>query len=132
RARKLEARAVLLANPWPGNVRELANAMERVALLSDGDEITESMLDFLARGGSDGATGDAAGDQSLESALRARIETALRTSGGNIPRAAAALGVSRNTLRARMGRYGRRDPDRGLPAGPGGVSGALPGVARGT
>ena len=29
------AQATLSAYPWPGNVRELANAMERVALLTD-------------------------------------------------------------------------------------------------
>src|SRR5215831_7711601 len=62
----LDARAVLVAHPWPGNVRELANAMERVALLSDGDEITASMLDFLAPVGTDSAAVDAVGDQSLE------------------------------------------------------------------
>ena len=50
-----EARAALAAYRWPGNVRELANAMERVALLSDGDEITEVMLDFLVPDGIDGA-----------------------------------------------------------------------------
>src|SRR5262245_16345388 len=42
-----DARDLLIAYPWPGNVRELANAMERVALLSDGDVIGASMLDFL-------------------------------------------------------------------------------------
>src|SRR5262249_19774214 len=42
-----EARALLVAYRWPGNVRELANAMERVALLSDDDVIGASMLRFL-------------------------------------------------------------------------------------
>src|SRR5262249_5462190 len=39
-----EARTALVAYPWPGNVRELANAMERVALLSDGTAVTPAML----------------------------------------------------------------------------------------
>jgi transcriptional regulator with AAA-type ATPase domain/tetratricopeptide (TPR) repeat protein len=112
-----EARAVLAAHAWPGNVRELANAMERVALLSDGDEITAGMLDFLAPAGTDGAGVDTAADESLEDALRARIEAALRTSGGNIRRTAAALGISRNTLRARMDKYGLRHRDRAISAG---------------
>jgi transcriptional regulator with AAA-type ATPase domain/tetratricopeptide (TPR) repeat protein len=112
-----EARAVLTAHSWPGNVRELANAMERVALLSDGDEITEGMLDFLTPGTVEGAGVEAVGDQSLEDAVRTRIEGALRASGGNIRRTAAALGISRNTLRARMDRYGLRHRDRALPTG---------------
>jgi DNA-binding NtrC family response regulator/tetratricopeptide (TPR) repeat protein len=124
-----EARAVLVAHPWPGNVRELANAMERVALLSDGDEIPEAMLDFLTPGGIDGAAVGAVGDQSLEDALRARIEAALRASGGNIRRTAAALGISRNTLRARMDKYGLRHRDRILPAGPRDVPETVPAVA---
>ena len=47
RALTPEARDVLVAYHWPGNIRELANAMERVALLSDRDEITAATLDFL-------------------------------------------------------------------------------------
>src|SRR5262249_18635392 len=89
-----EARVLLAAHSWPGNVRELANAMERVALLSDGDEITGGMLDFLTPGALDGATVEAAPERSLEDAVRARIEGALRASGGNIRRSAAALGIS--------------------------------------
>jgi tetratricopeptide (TPR) repeat protein/DNA-binding protein Fis len=112
-----EARAVLAAHRWPGNVRELANAMERVALLSDGDEITEVMLDFLAPDEIDGAAVEAAGERSLEDAVRARIEAALLAGGGNIRRTAAALGISRNTLRARMDKYGLRHRDRNLPGG---------------
>src|SRR5262245_1866131 len=114
RALEPDARAVLLAHRWPGNVRELANAMERVALLSDRDQITAAMLDFLTPGGVDGpAVG--AGDESLEGALRDRIELALRTKGDNIRRTAAALGISRNTLRARMDKYGLRHRDRPQP-----------------
>jgi DNA-binding NtrC family response regulator/tetratricopeptide (TPR) repeat protein len=112
-----DARDLLSAYRWPGNVRELANAIERVVLLSDADEITAEMLDFLTE---DTHTGesvhpaearDAASAGSLDDALRARIETALRHSGGNIRRTASALGISRNTLRARMGRYGLRHHD---------------------
>jgi len=112
-----EARAVLATHRWPGNVRELANAMERVALLSDGDEITEMMLDFLVPAEIDGAAVEEAGERSLEDAVRARIEAALRAGGGNIRRTAAALGISRNTLRARMDKYGLRHRDRNLPGG---------------
>ena len=108
-----DARAALMAHRWPGNVRELANAMERVALLSDRDEITAAMLDFLTPDDAvDSAdAGHVADAGSLEGTLRARIEAALRANGGHIRRTAAALGISRNTLRARMDKYGLRHQD---------------------
>jgi DNA-binding NtrC family response regulator/tetratricopeptide (TPR) repeat protein len=117
RALTPQARDVLAAYHWPGNVRELANAMERVALLSDRDEITAAMLDFLMPSEVVDAADadDAPGAGSLEDTLRTRIEAALRASGGNIRRTAAALGISRNTLRARMDKYGLRHHDPAPP-----------------
>ena len=105
-----DARDALMAHRWPGNVRELANVMERVALLSDSDEITAATLDFLTPDDAvDSAEAAGVADPgSLEDTLRARIEAVLQASGGNIRRAAAALGISRNTLRARMDKYGLR------------------------
>ena len=115
-----EARRCLEGYAWPGNVRELANAMERVALLSESDAIALPLLDFLP---SDSTASDAGGTVSdthdiatgsSDDTMRARMESALRASGGNIRRTAAALGIARNTLRARMDRYGlrQRDPAR--------------------
>ena len=120
RALTPEARHVLSAYRWPGNVRELANAMERVALLADRDEITPAMLGFLppSDGGSATNEGEATGVGSLEDALRGRIEAALHATGGNIQRTAAALGISRNTLRARMDKYGLRRDDAPRPLTP--------------
>ena len=117
RALTPEARDVLVAYHWPGNVRELANAMERVALLSDRDEITAATLDFLMPDETVEPVDadDSAETGSLEDTLRARIEAALRGNGGNIRRTAAALGISRNTLRARMDKYGLRHPEAGRP-----------------
>ncbi len=111
-----ETRARLQTYRWPGNVRELANAMERVALLSESDTIATSLLDFLPDAvaseaqepGEARGPGHASTRRSLDDALRGRIETALRETGGNIRRTATALGISRNTLRARMDRYGLR------------------------
>jgi DNA-binding NtrC family response regulator/tetratricopeptide (TPR) repeat protein len=107
-----EARNVLAGYSWPGNVRQLANAMERVALLSDHDEIRAAQLAFLHEDTAAATDPAPAADVerdgtsgSLDDALRARIESALRETGGNIRRTAATLGISRNTLRARMARY---------------------------
>jgi DNA-binding NtrC family response regulator len=123
RALTSDARDLLLAYPWPGNVRELANAMERAVLLSDSEAITAGMLNFLAsealpanEADEAGNVADAAPGESLDAALRARIEAALRDHGGNIRRAAAALSISRNTLRARMDKYGLRHRDHASSA----------------
>ncbi len=126
-----DARTALMAHRWPGNVRELANAMERVALLSDRDQITAAMLDFLTPNDAvDPAdASDVADAGSLEATLRARIEAALRANGGNIRRTAAALGISRNTLRARMDKYGLRHHDVMGPQTLRPVPGSIPTVA---
>jgi two-component system response regulator PilR (NtrC family) len=46
RARRItpEAMKILIDSPWKGNVRELENVIERVALLTDRDEITPADL----------------------------------------------------------------------------------------
>ena len=109
RALTSDARARLVGHRWPGTVRELANALERVALLSVTDEIPAAMLDFLVGSPADATEVSAPRSPgSLDNALRGHLEAALRASGGNIRRTAAALGISRNTLRARMDRYGLR------------------------
>src|SRR5262245_30325733 len=111
------ARDLLVAYRWPGHVRELANVIERVVLLSEADEITAEMLDFLSvddRARPEIQPGDSRSNASVDSrddTLRARIETALRDNGGSIRRTATTLGISRNTLRARMDKYGLRHPD---------------------
>jgi transcriptional regulator with AAA-type ATPase domain/tetratricopeptide (TPR) repeat protein len=114
-----DARELLVAYRWPGNVRELANALERVALLSVAEEITTAMLDFLVRTPGDAAEVSAPPvPESLDDALRGHVEAALRGTGGNIRRTAAALGISRNTLRARMDKYGLRNSAAALRAPP--------------
>jgi DNA-binding NtrC family response regulator len=61
------ARDRLVAYRWPGTVRELANTLERVALLSTTDEITATMLDFLAGRLADGPdTGGSTAPGSLD------------------------------------------------------------------
>jgi transcriptional regulator with AAA-type ATPase domain/tetratricopeptide (TPR) repeat protein len=126
-----DARDALMAHRWPGNVRELANAMERGALLSDRNEITGAMLDFLPPDDAvdPAEAGNIADAGSLEGTLRARIEAALRASRGNIRRTAAALGISRNTLRARMDKYGLRHHDLMRPRTLRPVPGSAPTVA---
>jgi Nif-specific regulatory protein len=96
-----DAKTCILAHPWPGNVRELENAVERACALTSGDGITpEHLVPATALLGSETAGGTLR-DRLLH-AERALIEAALRKSGGNVSRAALALGVSRQHLHNRI------------------------------
>ena len=115
-----DARKALLAYRWPGNVRELANLMERVALLIDAPLITGDRLDLAVPSrrsaapprGHDTAppsAGDGASlEQTVEQVERARILEVLHQTRWNISHAADRLGVTRNTLRYRLQKYGLR------------------------
>ena len=115
-----DARAALLGYAWPGNIRELANVMERVALLSEDAEVGTEVLGLPAR-----ASGSAARPEpgpvdspiladALGSVERAHLVEALRETAGNVTRAAARLGISRDTLRYRMAKHelGRKETPR--------------------
>ncbi|HYS15346.1 MAG TPA: sigma 54-interacting transcriptional regulator [Candidatus Binatia bacterium] len=114
-----DARATLLAYPWPGNVRELANLMERVALLSSESVVTPDVLGLTSptpARPSGPASGGAA--SSLDDAVRDRVADVLRQTSWNISRTAALLGISRNTLRARIEKYGLRSGEAPAPVPP--------------
>ncbi len=107
------ARAALLGYPWPGNVRELANVIERVALLSEAPQVTVEALGLpevgveksreIRREELGRRRGEAGG-----SAERTRLLEALSETDWNLSRAAARLGIPRNTLRYRMEKHGLR------------------------
>ena len=131
------ARAALLAYPWPGNVRELSNVMERVALLSEAAVVTTDMLGLA--GSSSAApreTGRGEEGVSLEDAVRDHLLEVLGQTHWNISRAAALLGISRNTLRSRIEKHGLRPggsvpSPRGRAARPAAGAGRVPEVAQG-
>jgi transcriptional regulator with AAA-type ATPase domain/tetratricopeptide (TPR) repeat protein len=103
-----DAESALMAYGWPGNVRELANVMERVVVLSDGEQVTSGMLGLPRESPVRAAVRQPGSsvDQQMASLERSRIEEALHAAGGNISHAAAQLGLPRNTLRYRMDRHG--------------------------
>jgi DNA-binding NtrC family response regulator len=120
-----DARRSLLAYPWPGNVRELSHVIERAVLWSRGPtlELEHLALDIPqtsavlpeATHPSDGTAGDSRWPSSapfpppgtdLEQWERMMIERALQESEGNQTRAAQRLGISRDTLRYRLKKYG--------------------------
>jgi len=97
------ARERLLAHPWPGNVRELHNVLERVALLTDGAVVTPDVLELPEPGREEAPVAPAAPTpRSLDDALREHLRSVLEQTGWNISRTASVLGITRNTVRARM------------------------------
>jgi DNA-binding NtrC family response regulator len=100
----LEAAALraLEAHAWPGNVRELDHAVERAVLMAQGPEIRTADLGLRLRG--EGAS--RLDEMSLEEVEVFLIRKALQREGGNVSRAAEALGLSRSALYRRLQRYG--------------------------
>ena len=114
-----EAEAALRHYPWPGNVRELANTMERVVLFSDAELVRAEDLG-LPVGSTNGSavslevSGDIRIDfpeagLSLEAVERAVLVAAIAKAGGNQSEAARLLGISRDTLRYRIAKFGLGD-----------------------
>jgi two-component system NtrC family response regulator len=98
---------------WPGNVRELENVMERLVVLTPGDEVTvEDLPESLRRAPEPlEAIRLELPPQgiSLEAVERELIERALRIFSGNQTKAAQYLDISRKTLIYRMEKFGLRE-----------------------
>jgi len=95
---------------WPGNIRELENVIERVVVLTPGDEITlRDLPDFLQR---DRPAIDSLqldlppGGISLEGVEKELLKRALDKFDGNQTHAAKYLDISRKALRYRLEKYG--------------------------
>ncbi len=118
-----EALDALRAHPWPGNVRELEHAVERAVVLAPGTALGPELLGLPAWGprapcavegvvaetGAGEGTGEGAGagvrlplGLSLAEVERRYTEATLAAQAGNRSRAAASLGVGRNTLRRKL------------------------------
>lgn len=109
-----EAKTCLLAYQWPGNVRELANVVERAVLLAESALITGAMLELPAEEKPGPATQGAAAGAGVitpEQAMRRYLQGVLEDCAGNISHAASRLGIARNTLYARLERYGLSSHD---------------------
>jgi len=87
---------------WPGNVRELRNAIERAVVSTRGTTITPADLSFPLPAP---ANDDAQQTGSLEDVERSHIKKILRTTGGNIAKAAGILKISRLTLYKKIDKY---------------------------
>jgi DNA-binding NtrC family response regulator len=92
----------LLEHRWPGNVRELDHAIERAALMAQGEEVRAS--DLGLRAGREATA--RLEDMSLEEVEAFLIQKALTRFNGNVSQAAQALGLSRSSLYRRLKRHG--------------------------
>jgi two-component system response regulator AtoC len=97
-----EAMALLTRYSWPGNVRELRNIMERLTVLSSGEEITSA--DVALHLSAAAADGDV-GLPSLQEIERRHIIKVLQQTGGNRARAAKILAIDPKTLYNKLKGY---------------------------
>ncbi len=98
-----EAMELLRLQHWPGNIRQLSNIMERTLLVTPGDRLDRQ--DFIAQG-LNPAPADAPEAGELGLAEKTAVESALTRAGGNLTRAAAMLGITRQSLYRRMAKLG--------------------------
>jgi DNA-binding NtrC family response regulator len=105
-----EALGMLRAYAWPGNIRELRNVVERAVILSDGERVGRKELRLAELPETGANPGLIGADDDPE---RRRVVAALAECGGNQSRAAKLLGISRNTLIARIRELGLARPRGG-------------------
>ncbi len=109
------AEAALRAYDWPGNIRQLQNVVRNVVVLNDGEAVEPAMLPpplspgaaapmavAAVAAGPGPAAPPRADDLSAIRPLwvveKETIERAIDLCGGNIPKAAALLGISPSTI----------------------------------
>ncbi len=108
-----QAVVLLLAYPWPGNIRELENVIQRMMVVAKGETLAVEDLPPEICGEHDQPAEKKRDlkDLARESAgivEKNAILDALSKTGGNVTRAAKALGISRATLQSKMKHYGLR------------------------
>jgi len=107
---------LLSSYPWRGNVRELHNAVERLIVLSEGDEINEDDVDLFTNPGSapqdsvsylveQNATISDFRDAAEEAFLRRK----LNEFEGNISRMSDAIELQRSNIYAKLKKFGIKD-----------------------
>jgi PAS domain S-box-containing protein len=95
---------------WPGNVRELENTIERAINLAGDDTLLRTEYFELADSKVEpNVIASAEVVRPLDEVEQEMIRKAVSVYKGNIQKAAASLGISRNTLYRKMKEYGASD-----------------------
>ncbi len=103
---------MMMAYHWPGNVRELENMVERAVLLSaDGVIHGHHLPPTLQTAEASGTVPTGNLEETLDAVEREMIVEALKTSRGNMAKAARALGVTERLMGLRVDKHGI-DPRR--------------------
>ena len=114
----IDALKRLLEYDWPGNVRQLRNHIERAVVLEEGEEITlDEFPESMASNGEQKRTLERAEDEiSVPFTLdfrdarkefeRKYIERCLEQASGNVTKAAALLGMHRQSLQHKIKELG--------------------------
>ena len=92
---------------WPGNVRELENCMERAVLLCEENIIQNYHLPPSVQ--TVNKTGNTAGgslEETVESLEQERIVDALKSTRGNMAKAARLIGITERKFTYRAAKYG--------------------------
>ena len=97
---------VLSSYNWPGNVRELQNVIQRLVIMTDGDNIDVPDLPSLMRFSAYRGHGV---QRTLAEVEQQHIQNVLASVKGNKTRAAAILGIDRKTLREKLKAPGESD-----------------------
>jgi two-component system, NtrC family, response regulator AtoC len=109
-----EVEHFFMAYNWPGNVRELKNVIERAMILGEGDSLLLEHLPMEIVGGNQEQimTGFnlPPGGISMEKLEESLVKRALIIACGNQTKAARLLGMSRDSLRYRMQKFGIESP----------------------
>ena len=105
-----EALHRLNAYPWPGNVRELSNLIEQCVILTTDALIEAEDLPLPMPPDSAFSSGDELATEHQPSSLpeteRRLLISALERNRWNVSQAARALGISRDTMRYRIDKFG--------------------------
>jgi PAS domain S-box-containing protein len=102
-----DALVALQAHAWPGNIRELRNLVAKLAMSTDGRQITGSEVVAELRGEimTERRTSGAVPLGNLNNMEEQMIIRALEQTGGHRAQAAEQLGISRRTLSRKLREY---------------------------
>ncbi|MGD8377429.1 MAG: sigma-54 dependent transcriptional regulator [Acidobacteriota bacterium] len=110
-----EAMDALIRHPWPGNIRELQNVVERMLIMSDGDEVREIALAApSAKPEGGGYDRIATLKEFKEVSERDFLEQKLRRFHWNISQTAKEIDTPRSNLYKKLEQYGLT---KGRPTG---------------